>query len=278
MDKTQFTASLIKRLESSLSSKEWAITSDNEEVAIKHKYKEGIGFQLSLQVLQSRLEQSDEETVLQESVYRIVEMAQASIQEKKLRENVEQIYPVLRSPSHPEQNKQGHRFYTRKHTAESAVFYALDLGKSYVLIDNEMADEAKLSEDEIHNIAISNLKKLDTSYKEDSVAGNQFYFFSNKDGYAASRVLNDELLTFMRRKIEKEMAVAIPHQDVLIIAEIQNEAGFQVLSKLNMDFCVKGDIPISPLPFIYTEKQELEPIMILNNPGAQPRVVRKNRE
>src|SRR5699024_3830847 len=106
----------------------------------------------------------------------------------------------------------------------------------------------------------------------DHVAGNTFYFFSQPDGYAASRVLNDELISFMRRMITKEMGVAIPHQDVLVIADLKNEAGYKILSRLNMDFCMRGDVPISPLLFVWTEDEKLEPIMVLANPGASPNI------
>ena len=44
------------------------------------------------------------------------------------------IYPVIRSTSFPEETSDGKRFIMKDHTAETRIYYALDLGK-YVSIN-----------------------------------------------------------------------------------------------------------------------------------------------
>ena len=58
------------------------------------------------------------------------------------------------------------------------------------------------------------------------------------------------------------MAIAIPHQDVIIIADVQNETGFDILAQMAMSFFTNGHVPITALSFLY-EEDELDPIFIL---------------
>ena len=276
MDRKEATAFLLQKLSEELGLETWSVTEKEDQIQVAHRSLEGVGFHLSISSVLTKMEQGKEKEFLTEAVRKMKEMAAASIQEKHIKGHEDRIYPVIRSAAFPRE-KQGVPLINREHTAESHIFYALDLGRTYVVIDQKMAEDAGYGQEEIHQLALANLKKLDTSHKEDEVAGNRFYFFSQRDGYAASRILNDELLAFMQRKITKDMGIAIPHQDVLIMADIQNETGYKVLSRLNMDFCMKGDIPISPLPFLYSNG-ELEPIMVMAAPGAAPSIVKKKGE
>lgn len=56
--------------------------------------------------------------------------------------------------------------------------------------------------------------------------------------------------------------LAVPHQDVLVIADIQNETGYDVLAQLTMSFFASGRVPITALSFLYKDGG-LEPIFIL---------------
>ena len=47
------------------------------------------------------------------------------------------------------------------------------------------------------------------------------------------------------------MLVAVPHQDVLIIADIRNKTGYDVMAHLTMEFLLKGLVPITSLSFGY---------------------------
>lgn len=98
--------------------------------------------------------------------------------------------------------------------------------------------------------------------KADRVAGNDFYFVSTQDGYDASRILNQSLLDKVEKQIEGTMAVAVPHQDVLIFADLKNDTGYDVLGQMTMSFFANGRVPITALPFLY-EDGKLEPIFIL---------------
>ena len=103
---------------------------------------------------------------------------------------------------------------------------------------------------------------LGTDVKRDEVAGSVFYFVNYNDGYDASRILNEKFLQEMKLQIEGDMTLSVPHQDVLIIGDIRDEVGYDVLAQLTMHYFSVGMVPITSLSFVYDDG-ELEPIFIL---------------
>ncbi|AYX90125.1 DUF1444 domain-containing protein [Staphylococcus cohnii] len=184
-------------------------------------------------------------------------------------ENIE-IMPVLRSPSFDKKDKEGNSFVIDKHTAETNIYYAVDLGKSYRLIDEQMLEKLNLTKQQVKEMALFNVRKLENKYKTDEVKGNIFYFVNSNDGYDASRILNNTFLNDIQAQCEGEMLVAVPHQDVLIIADIRNKTGFDVMAHLTMEFFTKGLVPITSLSLAY-DKGHFEPIFILGKNNKQKR-------
>lgn len=180
------------------------------------------------------------------------------------------VMPVMRAPSFQKENNEGTPFVYEEHTAETLTYYALDLGKSYRLIDEDMLKELQITKQQLKEMALFNVRKLDNPYKTDEVKGNIFYFVNSNDGYDASRILNTRFLNEFEQQCEGEMLVAIPHQDVLIIADIRNKTGYDVMAHLTMEFFTKGLVPITSLSFGY-EEGHLEPIFILGKNNKQKR-------
>jgi uncharacterized protein YtpQ (UPF0354 family) len=172
------------------------------------------------------------------------------------------IFPVIRATSFPVETKSGKKLVTKDHTAETRIYYALDLGKSYRLIDEDMLEKESWTKVRIDEIAAFNVRTLTNDAKVDTVAGNDFYFVATQDGYDASRILNEVFLEEMKANSKGELVVAVPHQDVLILADIQNQTGYDILAQMTMKFFAEGRIPITSLPFIYEDKK-LEPVFIL---------------
>ncbi len=204
-----------------------------------------------------------QEKALEDVIYTIEQTFDAM--EKERNEDIfslTNIYPVIRSTSFPLKSKEGHPFVVSDHTAETRIYYALDLGTTYRLIDESMLPKLNATADQIREVARFSVKKLPTDVKKDEVAGNIFYFVNENDGYDASRLLNEAFLKEMRERIEGDMAISVPHQDVLIIGDIRNETGYDVLAQMTMHFFSIGRVPITSLSFVY-ENGELTPIFIL---------------
>jgi len=202
------------------------------------------------------------EKAIDELVEHVTESLRIMNETHKLEGMEKYIFPVIRSTSFPTKANSGVNLAYKEHTAETRVFYALDLGKSYRLVDETMLEKEGWSLKQIDEIATFNLRSLENSYRIDSVRDNDFYFFAKQDGYDASRILNDTLLEEIKGKSNGELAIAVPHQDVLIMADIRNKTGYDILAQMTMKFFTEGRIPITALPFLYEDKK-LTPIFIL---------------
>lgn len=82
--------------------------------------------------------------------------------------------PVVRATSFDKKTKEGHSFIYSEHTAETNIYYALDLGKSYRLIDESMLKTLNMTEQQIKEMSLFNVRKLKNKYSTDEVKGNIF--------------------------------------------------------------------------------------------------------
>ncbi|AEH46841.1 DUF1444 domain-containing protein [Parageobacillus thermoglucosidasius] len=253
---------MYEQIKKKLARNDWTFQFDRKKDTLRiedKKTKKGVTISLP-GVIAKWHEQKDE--AVDEIVYYVEQALNTMHENHTLSGKEKDIYPVIRSTSFPTETKEGIPLLYDDHTAETRIYYALDLGNAYRLIDKKMLEQEQWNEERIKEIARFNVRSLDVNVKEDKVAGNTFYFVNTNDGYDASRILNEPFLAKMRKKITGTMALAVPHQDVLIIADLQNEAGYDVLAQMTMSFFASGRVPITALSFLY-EDGELEPIFIL---------------
>lgn len=258
MSSTKMRDKLIKRL----ASEAYYFHFDREEDTLRVEWKDTKqGMSIKLPNLIEKYDQRGE-SVIDEVTEHVQEALRMMKEEVSLSGNEKQIFPVIRSTSFPKESKAGNTLVHKDHTAETRIFYALDEGRSYRLIDESHLEEADWTQQHLEEIAMFNARSLSTDTKLDTVAGNDFYFIATQDGYDATRILNEAFLEEMKGKMKGDMTVATPHQDVLIIADVQNKTGYDILAQLTMKYFTEGRIPITSLPFIYEDKK-LEPIFIL---------------
>lgn len=267
-------AQLVERLKERLPSEyfTWEFDRKADKVRLEHTLLNR-GMDISLPEIIAKYEQK-QDAAIEEVAYTIQETFAAM--EKEAQEGFAEqanIYPVIRSTSFPMESAAGQTFITREHTAETRIYFALDLGTTYRLIDEGMLPSLGVSSQELQESALFRVKSLPTAMKQDEVAGNIFYFVNNNDGYDASRILNQPFLREMEEQIEGHMVVSVPHQDVLIIGDIRNDTGYDVMAQIAMQFFTTGAVPVTSLSFIY-EDGKLEPIFIM----AKNRVARKEQK
>ncbi|QCR33291.1 DUF1444 domain-containing protein [Lysinibacillus sp. SGAir0095] len=265
---------LVEKLKDRLGMDKFDFKFDKEKDTLRLNHKSlNRGMDISLPEIIAKF-QTLKEKAIDEVVYTIDQTFSAM--EKEQNEgfhNLSSVYPVIRSTSFPLQSNEGYPFLTTDHTAETRIYYALDLGTTYRLIDESMLEKLQVSANQVREAARFSVRKLPTNTKKDEVAGNVFYFLNQNDGYDASRILNESFLKEMESNIEGDMTLSVPHQDVLIIGDIRNEVGYDVLAQMTMHFFSIGAVPITSLSFVY-EKGELEPIFIL----AKNRVEKEQEE
>ncbi|MEK4700792.1 DUF1444 domain-containing protein [Solibacillus sp. FSL R7-0668] len=259
MESKQLVAELKKRLGEA----HYTFTLDEKQDKLRLEHQViGRGMDISLAEILAKYE-TRKQLAIDEVVYTIEQTFEAMMQEQQQGfTDLAAVYPVIRSTSFPQKSNEGHAFIIADHTAETRIFYALDLGTTYRLIDESMLPKLNVTAEQVREMARFSVKKLPTSFKRDEVSGNVYYFLNHNDGYDASRILNDGFLKEMAGQIEGEMTVSVPHQDVLIIGDIRNEVGYDVLAQMTMHFFTVGAVPITSLSFVY-EEGHLEPIFIL---------------
>ncbi len=253
---------LRKELKARLAAKERVFTYDREKDQLRIESKQtGKGITISLSGIIAKWH-SEKEKAIDEVVYYVEEGLLAMEDQIQLTDHEKKILPVIRSTSFPAEGEEGVPFLSEDHTAETKIYYAYDMGKTYRLIDSRVLEREGWEGSRIKEIALFNVRSLPTPLKEDQVAGNIFYFLNTNDGYDASRILNKGFLQEMEKKVDGTMVLAVPHQDVLIIGDIRNERGYDVLAQMAMSFFANGRVPITALSFLY-ENGEIEPIFIL---------------
>lgn len=233
---------------------------DEDSIRIENKVTQK-GITVKLGPVLAKWEQNREKAV-DEVVYYVEEALEAMQSEEDLTGNEKRIFPVIRSTSFPTKTETGGNLLVDEHTAETRIFYAVDLGNTYRLIDEKMLSKENWDPQIVREMARFNVRTLPCPLRSDSVAGNDFYFLNTNDGYDASRILNENFLKEMEAKVEGKLVISIPHQDVLIFADIKNQMGYDILAQMSMSFFTTGHVPITSLSFYY-EADKLEPIFIM---------------
>ena len=251
-----------KELENRLQHPDRTFSYDREkdQLRIENKHT-GRGITIALPGIVAKW-QDQKDKAIDEVVYYVSEGLNAMESQLELSGKEKNIFPVIRSTSFPSEAEEGVPFLYDDHTAETRIYYALDLGTTYRLIDSKLLKKEGWSEGQVRETALFNVRSLSVKLKEDRVAENTFYFLNSNDGYDASRLLNTSFLNEMKKRMKGTMAVAVPHQDVLIIADVENNTGYDILAQMTMSFFASGRVPITALSFLY-EDGELEPIFIL---------------
>jgi uncharacterized protein YtpQ (UPF0354 family) len=211
---------------------------------------------------QVRQNREDRRNALYDHASRILAMIKMSGQ-RTIVGQAKRLYPVLRHRSFLDSARGAEGIVNRPHTAETIILYACDQLEGYFLITREMLAEATIDEKKLHQLAMTNLEGLEASSRMQQLGENRITFINSTDGYAASRVLLTHVLErYQEMKQGRQLGVAIPHQDVLVLADIADDQGAQLFARLTYDFASKGDVPICPIPFFY-ERGELEPFIII---------------
>ncbi|UFT98136.1 DUF1444 domain-containing protein [Radiobacillus kanasensis] len=241
---------------------DWRTSFNRDKDKFRVEWKEtGQGISITIPNVIAKYELRGE-AALDELEYHVSEALKVMNETHELNGQERHIYPVIRATSFPKKTKAGKKLLFSEHTAETRIYYALDLGSSYKLLEEDMLEAEGWTVERIREVSTFNVRSLANEPKHDRVADNDFYFIASQDGYDASRILNESLLEEMKANSKGELAVAVPHQDVLIFADIQNDTGYDILAQMTMKFFAEGRVPITSLSFIYDDKK-LEPIFIL---------------
>jgi uncharacterized protein YtpQ (UPF0354 family) len=178
-----------RELELRLAANDRTISYDREKDQLRiESNSAGKGITVSLSGIVAKWH-IEKEKAIDEVVYYVVEGLRAMEDTVQLTDHEKKIFPVIRSASFPVEAAEGVPFLIDDHTAETKIYYAYDMGKTYRLIDSNIMKKEGWQASRIKEIALFNVRSLETSVKEDQVAGNLFFFLIKNDGYDASSIL-----------------------------------------------------------------------------------------
>src|SRR5699024_9883326 len=123
---------------------------------------------------------------------------------------------------------------------------------------------------QVKEMALFNVRKLENKYKTDEVKGNIFYFVNSNEGYDARIILINTFLNDIQAQGKGEMLLEVPHQEVYIMAVIRNNTGYDVMTHETMEFFTKGLVPNTTLSLAY-DNGHFELIFILGKNNKQKR-------
>lgn len=258
MNVFQLRDKIIERLSETREDFEHKFDREDEELRVERRdNKKGVSVNLNKLLTKT----NKDETFLDEIIYYLNETL-TRMGDEKIEQNAK-ILPIVRSTSFFKETKNGDAFIYDEHTAETNIYYAIDFDSSYRIIDDALLEEMNLSIGEMKSIAKQELSTLPIEVKNSQVIQeNIFYFINHNDGYDATRILNEDYLNEFHDKIEGEMLVGLPHQDVLIIVDVRNSVGYDVMAQMMIQYFAEGLTPITSLTFSYQDKR-LQPIFIL---------------
>ena len=131
---------------------------DREEETLRIYRRDNFkGVTIKLNAIVAKYEEQKEK-IIDEIIY-YVEEAIAQMDDNGLSKMKDiQVMPVIRSTSFDKKTKKGHQFVIEEHTAETNIYYALDLGKSYRLIDESMLKTLGLTSQQIKEMSMFNIR------------------------------------------------------------------------------------------------------------------------
>ncbi|MEX2104081.1 MAG: DUF1444 family protein, partial [Bacilli bacterium] len=135
----------------------WIVKEDEEDkytLYISLSTEENNGFTLRFRDVFERIQKNESEAdrYLDELLERVDVLIHSERGNERLHGHEERIYPVLRHPSLLTKNPSNETLMHLEHTAESHVFYAYDLGKTYRLINQNMLDKEGWTSKKLHDV------------------------------------------------------------------------------------------------------------------------------
>ena len=159
-------------------------------------------------------------------------------------EAAESLLPLLQQRQWLQQsNERGMLpLVTRPFTANILVSYVFDLPhyRAYVNMETmaRMTQSSGASFDAVHDYALANLRRRTSAqtYQMHGIGDKTMVFCETDDGFAATRILLQELLETWHGRIPGAMLLAIPNRDLLLAFSDRHPAKTAVQRQIRRDY------------------------------------------
>ena len=126
------------------------------------------GVKVSLPPIIANWEKNND-SAIDEVVYFVSEGLNATSVTVNLTGNEKDIFPVIRSTSFPKKTKEDVSMITDEHTAETRIYYAVDMGNTFRLIDENMLKNDGWDHDRLKETARFNVRSLPSPLKKETL-------------------------------------------------------------------------------------------------------------
>ncbi len=120
------------------------------------------------------------------------------------------------------------------------VAYAIDAERSLSYIPQAHFDEWKMSVDDLHAVALSNLtsrsERINAHAAQDEAGKINLILFQTMDGYDAARVLLPNLHERLREHLGSPFVAGIPNRDILLCFRDDEETVARLQTQIAEDF------------------------------------------
>lgn len=107
----------------------------------------------------------------------------------------------------------------RPFLADLIITYVVDEPQSVAYINEQHLEQWGVSEREIHDLALRNLRRRtdeDAPYTMVGKDEQQLFIFNSNDGYDAARLLLTDILADWAKRVRGQLVIGVPNRDFLI--------------------------------------------------------------
>ncbi|ADE55910.1 conserved hypothetical protein [Coraliomargarita akajimensis DSM 45221] len=136
------------------------------------------------------------------------------------------------------------------------LFYAFDKGDHFQIISNSDLAELELKKEELHELALKNLRELNLEIKAHQ--GGSIMMLTAGGDYEATLALLPEVWDSIGNMVEGEILISIPARDILYVTGSKKEGGVEELQKYTNQMIENADKPLSGRIFRWAGSEWLE--------------------
>lgn len=160
----------------------------------------------------------------------------------------DKIFPYFKQllPGNGEDETSGIRLVTHALVKGLTLFYAVDIGNGFQIIQESMLVDWGLTEPQLFDIAIGNFANLLAGQLQ--VHGDSNGVMLTVDGnLEAGLVLMDDIWEQLEPQIGDTLVLAVPTRDVVMVTGENNEEFLQQMREKAREIYENGDHPLSEL-------------------------------
>ncbi len=131
----------------------------------------------------------------------------------------------------------------RSFIADLILFYGYDMGSHYQLVSNSELLRHKISSDELHSLALANLRNINLDIRAHK--GDRFYMITAGGNYEAVLPLLPEVCDSLSELVDGNLVAAIAARDIFLVTSGNDRANLAALRSWTSKQIERAEKPLS---------------------------------